>query len=506
MKLLMIGHIEKDFAQFYSNELHNENLIPRFITEQFEVNACLSTNEMKSIYLITHKQSGIQYILKQMTRMCTFQGETERDMLQSLNQPSIPKLLNWYNDEKYLYLIREYFDGISLESRVLGRGPLPINEICYIVEQVCDILSYLHQQTPPIIHRDIKPQNIILRPDGSIGLIDFDASRRHDRLAQKDTVYLGTVQTAAPEQFGYGQTDQHTDIYSLGILLIYLATGSYDRSGLTDMSPWLSSLAAKCTSFSPKDRYDTVNQVKKYLLKKNHTITHKKLIFTLCFLLCIGFLGVSFYIFNPFYESSEAQTSEITFQCARIEQAVRDALGKTIDEPLSQEELGRITQLNIIGDLPTSITAGDIQHDYNGNLIRYRDVSVKRGTINSLVDLNRLPNLSEVTLIYQQITNLTGIEDLHLLRLNISYNDVTDLSLLGNMTSLNSLIVICNPVKDVTPLAKLSNLQYLQLCGTQVKDLSPLSSLQSLTLLDLFGMKGIDISPLSSLKNLNIVQ
>lgn len=495
--------LEKEFIDFYSEQLNISELMPTCITDKFEIDSCLYSKQEKEIYLISSIQSGKKYILKQTPKKSTFQSKAERDILNSIDHPSFPKVHTWYEDESNTYLIREYFDGTTLEAIVLRDGALADNKIRDICIQVCDFLSYLHSHTPPIIHRDIKPQNLILKSDGRIGLVDFDSSRQYDLHATNDTVYLGTKQTAAPEQFGYGQTDQHTDIYSLGILLIYLATGSYDKSGLDRLSPWLKKIAATCTEFSPKDRYQTVDEVKKCMIKAIKPVFYKNFITPICiFILCTIIAFISFYVGKGTFPFSKESNNEITFKCLRIEQAVREALGKTDNEPISKLELGQITSISIIGDLPSSVNQESIQHDYLGNKITFDGKAVKRGTVDSLVDLAKLPFLRDVTLIYQQIDDLSGIEKLQLQQLFVGYNLISDLSPLKDMNTLSSLSILCNPVGDLTSLKKLKHLQYLQLCGTDVTDLNPLASIISLEAIDVSFTPNVDLLPLAKMKNI----
>jgi serine/threonine protein kinase len=498
-----MDQIEKEFIDFYSKQLLVSEKLPAFITDKFKIDSCLYSTEAKEIYITTDIQSGKKYILKQAPEKLSFQSKAERDILNSIIHPSFPKVHTWYEDESYTYLIREYFDGITLEALVARNGVLPDSEIKNICIQICDLLSYLHNHNPPIIHRDIKPQNVILKTDGSIGLIDFDTSRQYDQYATNDTVYMGTKQTAAPEQFGYGQTDQHTDIYSLGILLIYLATGSYDKSGLNSMPAWLKSIAATCTEFSPKDRYQTVVEVKKCMLKKSKPFFYRKPIAFICiFLLCAAIGCASFFAGKNTSSFTKESKHEITFECPRIEQAVRETLGKTSGEPISELELGQITRLNIIGDLPSSVSNEKIQHDYVGNRIKFDGKDVKRGKVDSVADLSKLPFLTSVTLIYQQIKDLSGIEKLQLQELFIGYNRVSDLSPLKDMHSLSNLSIVCNPVADLTPLEKLTRLKYIQISNTNVLDLNPLTSIHSLEQVDVTFTPNFDLSPLNKMKNL----
>ena len=103
-------------------------------------------------------------------------------------------------------------------------------QIIKLMLQLCDTLIYLHGQTPAVIHRDIKPQNIIVDEAGKIKLIDFGISRLYDKSAHNDTVFIGTQEFAPPEQYGFSQTDERSDIFSLGVVLCWLLTGETDTS------------------------------------------------------------------------------------------------------------------------------------------------------------------------------------------------------------------------------------------------------------------------------------
>lgn len=517
-----VEQTNKDFKVFYLNQLHSHISLPESITSQFEILECLCSKDTKEIFLLQEKNSDKKFILRQLPKNRSQQNVMEKDILNSLHHDSIPKFFALLEDKQYSYLIREYFDGMSLEAYVMQNHPLTDQVIQKIAVQVCDLLIYLHEHEPPIIHRDIKPQNIIVQSDGTIKLIDFDSSRLYDRNAAYDTEYIGTKQTAAPEQFGYGQTDQHTDIYALGVLLIFLSTKSYDRAEIVSMSPSLRRIAAKCTEFSPKDRYDNADKVKRNLLRCSNRFLRSVVVFTIL-LLILG--SVTGYIFlqKPYSASSDpvdqpvpevttGSDSEqpnieaVTFESPEIELAVRRTLGKSNDEPLYQEELSQITALSIVADSSEEISRGDIQHDYNSRIIRVADKQVARGAILTLRDLSKLTSLSDLTILYQQLDDLSGIENLHLTSLYVGYNQIKDLTPISNMTSLTALSIICNPIEDAAPLKNLSKLRYLQICGTDIRDLSPLTSMSSLTDLDVFAMTGLDLTPLKDMKNLNIIK
>jgi serine/threonine protein kinase len=152
----------------------------------------------------------------------------------------------------------------------LDRLPFTPDEasILDISLQLCNILTYLHNLEPPVIHRDIKPNNIILGDDGNIHLIDFGISRKYSESALKDTEKIGTEGFMPPEQYGYRQTDCRADIYSMGILLCWLLTGQRNPDELAaPITGDIITIIQKCTAFAPDNRYSTVDLVKTDLLQ-----------------------------------------------------------------------------------------------------------------------------------------------------------------------------------------------------------------------------------------------
>lgn len=499
-----MNSVIEEFNEFYSRQLTLQN-IPQNIAERFEIISCIKSTDTKEIYIVSSISSGKKYILKRTPKQGCMAGKNERDLLNAIDHPSIPEVYFWYEDEVHSYLVREYFEGISLDAMVSRDGTLPERDILAIFPQVCDALSYLHSLAPPIIHRDIKPQNIILRTDGRIGIIDLDSSRKYDASSSYDTVYLGTKQTAAPEQFGYGQTGPQTDIYALGILLIFMVTGSYDKSDLDAMPLRFKKTAEKCTEFAPKDRFQSVSHVKKFLLRTPKPLYRRKSIAAIMLILLCA--GVSFAGFMAGIKYSSSETFEkapdkVVFQCKSIERAVREKLGKSDEETLTTLDLGQISSLSIIGDLPFDTDYDKIQHNFDGGVIKYNDKDVNRGTVNTLADLKQLPFLKNLTLIYQQLSNLSGIEGLQLQELDIGYNAVSDLTPLKDMQTLTNLRILCNPIDDLSPLSGLNRLNFLQICGTNVSELTSLTSIKSLKSLDVSFMLGLDLTPLKNMKNL----
>lgn len=160
-----------------------------------------------------------------------------------------------------------------------------------------------------MIHRDIKPQNIIIRPDGSLVLIDFDIARVYHRQAETDTQFFGTREYAPPEQYGFSQTDGRADIYSFGILLRFLFTGSEKANNKCVVYPPLAKIINKCTAFAPQERFRNAAALKKALQEANPAAQlRRKILLSVCLLAAVAlsvWAGLRWYraaTYNPFAE------------------------------------------------------------------------------------------------------------------------------------------------------------------------------------------------------------
>jgi serine/threonine-protein kinase len=153
----------------------------------------------------------------------------EAQMLATLQHPGLTSVTDFFSEDGDWYLVMEYVIGETLETRIeRAGGRLPLKETLNIARQLCDVLTYLHAQSPPVVFRDLKPGNVMLTPKGEVKLIDFGIARFFKPGQTRDTINLGTPGYAAPEQYGgLGQSDPRTDIYSLGALLHQMTTG-YD--------------------------------------------------------------------------------------------------------------------------------------------------------------------------------------------------------------------------------------------------------------------------------------
>lgn len=175
------------------------------------------------------------------------------ELLIQVNSPYIARLVEYGKD----YTISEYAEGIPLTDAHITPDHIP-----QIFIELCEGLSALHKAR--IIHRDIKPSNIILGDDGHVKLIDFDAARILKPAADKDTVFVGTDGFAPPEQYGFTQTDQRSDIYALGITMKVLLGEDYQHSRYRR-------IIEKCTRFSPEYRYKSMDKVRNAVILSRYS-------------------------------------------------------------------------------------------------------------------------------------------------------------------------------------------------------------------------------------------
>lgn len=173
----------------------------------------------------------------------------------------IPKIYELIKSDSELIVIEDYISGISLEKIIETEGPMPEERVIKYVLQLCKIVIGLHESKPSIIHRDIKPTNIIITPTDNVVLIDLDAAKQPSD-SDKDTVLLGTMGYAAPEQFGFGSSGIQTDIYAMGILINTLLRGSFSKQ---PVSGRLNHIIRKCTELNPADRYKDVKELQRVL-------------------------------------------------------------------------------------------------------------------------------------------------------------------------------------------------------------------------------------------------
>ena len=235
---------------------------------------------MSVVYLAMNEKANKQWAIKEVRKDVTQNFDiikqgliTEINMLKKLSHPNLPSIVDVIDTEDTFLIVMDYIEGVTLSVYLEEHGACSQEEVEDWALQLCDVLSYLHTRDVPIIYRDMKPGNIMLKPNGDVVLIDFGIAREYKTHSNEDTVCLGTQGYAAPEQFGgLGQTDARTDIYCLGATLYHLLTGHNPSEPPYEMYPirhWNEKLSSgfeyiiqKCTQRNPKDRYQNCEELR----------------------------------------------------------------------------------------------------------------------------------------------------------------------------------------------------------------------------------------------------
>lgn len=234
---------------------------------------------MSIVYMAINEKANKTWAVKEVRRDGVLDFEAvkqglvaETGILKKLSHPNLPSIIDVIDTEDSFIIIMDYIQGNPLSKTLSEFGAQPQEKVIEWAKQLCDVLGYLHSREPAIIYRDMKPANVMLKPDGNVTLIDFGIAREFKAKNLADTTCLGTIGYAAPEQFGgMGQTDARTDIYCLGATLYHLVTGinpsepPYEIKPIREVNPTLSSglekIILKCIQRNPDDRYQSAAEL-----------------------------------------------------------------------------------------------------------------------------------------------------------------------------------------------------------------------------------------------------
>ena len=221
----------------------------------YEVISQLIETREKKIYLVRHVLSHVFYIKK------VFPPQADISIYEELAKnphSGMANIVEYENNENAFVLIEEFINGTTLEFEMSARK-FSLSEIQQMFMELFEVLDHIHNLKPPIIHRDIKPANIMLEK-GHIRVIDFEIARTFMSHKNRDTQILGSVGFAAPEQFGFSQSDQRTDIFALGKLLAELLQNSPELSTYQKVID-------RCSEIDPSKRYQTIWQLQREFIK-----------------------------------------------------------------------------------------------------------------------------------------------------------------------------------------------------------------------------------------------
>lgn len=251
--------------------LHGEVLGERYVIDRI-----IGEGGMSCVYLTEDlKLPGKKWAVKESMSEPGMQRavQDEAQLLIKLSHPRLPRIVDFFHvqDTGYTYLVMDYIQGMTLEKYFRGyRGNVNPEFIMELTEQLLDVLEYLHGHEPQVIFRDLKPSNIMLTDQLEVRLIDFGIARSYKQESGEDTVKLGTVGFAAPEQYGGRQSDARSDLYGLGALLLYLSTSGKFSEWITgverhirgDLPRELVPVIRKLLQYAPEHRYQSTMEVR----------------------------------------------------------------------------------------------------------------------------------------------------------------------------------------------------------------------------------------------------
>lgn len=244
---------------------------------QYRLDRVIGEGAMGAVYQAhDERNGGGTWALKILNEAALPAGEVaeavalfrrEADISARLRHPGLPEVVDFFSEDGLHVLVMARIQGETLDARMERRGrPMDEQEVVPLLIQLCACLSYLHQRQPhPIVFRDLKPSNCMVTATGQLHLIDFGIARHYKPGRKSDTLVIGTPGFCAPEQYGHGQTEPRSDIYSLGAMAWHLLSGvdpasvGFSFPPLRQVAPRVSAgleaIVARCVAFAPDDRY-----------------------------------------------------------------------------------------------------------------------------------------------------------------------------------------------------------------------------------------------------------
>ena len=502
------------------NKIWNDYL-PEDMQEHWTVYECLKESEDSSTFLVKGTATGILCVLKWGRNRQTEFLRNEMEIMKKMADrklSGIPKAYRIFEENGEVYLVREYIEGMSLAQMVLQKGGISEAEICRISRKICQTAEQFQNPDEPMIHRDIKPENIVVTPGGEVVFIDFGTMRSYKKDGSRDTFVVGTRGTAAPEQYGYTQTDQRTDVYAIGQTMLYMVSESYEMNQLSEcaVSRRMKKIIEKACSFEPDKRYGDAAQLRRAVEKcqaNNRKKVYKKAgaVFGL---IAAGYILAIFspdgtVIENKRIETAEQSAAEeqiqaeITFREKLIEEAVRKELGLSKTDKITASMLENVRKLRIVGKeiLDDEDTFWGEGHHVDGKDSSFGSV---RGNIADLSDLAQMVNLEELALCNQKIEDISGLKELPLKKLYLSKNMITDFSVLLNLIDLDTLCIMENPAENLSVIGECTGILRLNIQGMNLTDIDFLKNLS----LDYLDMSNVEVEnnifePLIEMKKLD---
>lgn len=502
-----------------------KDYLPVEMKEHWTVYECLKENEDSATFLVKETAAGILCVLKWGRNMQAELLRNEMEILEKLADrklSGIPKAYRIFEENSEVYLVREYIEGTPLAQMVLQKGEIPEAEICRISRKICQTAEQFQNPDNLMIHRDIKPENIVITAGGEAVFIDFGTMRSYKKDGSRDTFVVGTRGTAAPEQYGYTQTDQRTDVYAIGQTMLYMVSESYEMDQLSEcnISRKLKKVIEKACSFEPDKRYTDASELSRAIEKcqKNSRKPLWKKTGAAVGLIAAGYILAFLFPGMPETQKErivatdqnaaevlrtaaetqdeeteqtaektqnpeqiqnveQSQNNPVVFKEALIEKAVRKELKLSETDTITASMLENVRKLRIVGKeiLEDEDSFWGEGHHVDGKDSSFGSV---RGDIKDLSDLAQMTNLEELALCNQEIEDISGLKDLPLKKLYLSKNMITDFSVLPNLIDLDILCIMENPAEDLSPVGECTGISRLNIQGMNLADIDFLKNLK----------------------------
>ena len=288
--------------------------IGTLIDGKYKILSEIGHGGMSTVYLAINEKANKPWAVKEVRKSVRKDFDilrqsliVETDLLKRLNHPNLPSIVDVIDSEENFLIVMDYIEGITLDRMLQEHGEASQRDVVYWAMQLCDVLDYLHSRPNPIIYRDMKPSNIMLRSDGSVVLIDFGLADKADFTVLKSAA--GTTGYIAPEQLAEDIINPQVDIFALGVIL-------------SQQKQW-KRIAKKCMQANPKKRYLSVGEIKKHIAKPSPWIRRSIIALLLILLVVIG-LSVQLYHQNAVLAAQQQSIDSADSKNTALQQQLVD--------------------------------------------------------------------------------------------------------------------------------------------------------------------------------------
>lgn len=227
----------------------NKNMELEYLSEEYQKLKRLGDSLQKETWLVSEKGTGKLYVWKEVP--CEQREIYEK--IKRMAHPNLAKIKAILDGGNCLIILEEYVSGETVKNRLQEEKQFSVAEAYTIITTLLQVLKLLHEQK--IIHRDIQPGNLLISTDHVLKLLDFGIARIPKENQVQDTQILGTAGYAAPEQFGFTQSDERTDLYAVGVLFYQMLTGRMPMGNQCEEEVPYCDFISKCIAIDPKNRF-----------------------------------------------------------------------------------------------------------------------------------------------------------------------------------------------------------------------------------------------------------